>query len=400
MQQAAASLATVPTTLATSTTASTPHILTAPPTCEWSEHTCPDGFKYYYNCITKESRWENPKELIDSKEQQLRLPVQRAHIQSRVQNLVISTNSACQMHLTTTSSSSQGWYNGSGQSADFSIQGRGFYRGSSSGSNGGSYGNRGCSRRDQRGDWNREKQNGDTQSYGWSKGEDEQVDGWGNQGSGNNRTSDSRWNKGKPHGDNQSSGWSKDANANEGDQRSDWNREKQNGDTQSLGWSKGEDDQVDGWGNQGSGNYRTSDSGWNKGKLHGDDQSSGLSKDANANAGDQVGGWGSQVSGNKDTCNSDWNREKSHADNESFGWRTRISGETGTSNSEGWAGEQIESWNQSNVAAKTVSAGWNKTIGAEGKTNKNDAQADDPWAKVIMNSLGEENRGSGGKGGW
>ncbi|KAG7018027.1 hypothetical protein SDJN02_19893, partial [Cucurbita argyrosperma subsp. argyrosperma] len=20
--------------------------------CDWSEHSCPDGFKYYYNCIT------------------------------------------------------------------------------------------------------------------------------------------------------------------------------------------------------------------------------------------------------------------------------------------------------------------------------------------------------------
>ena len=24
--------------------------------CNWSEHICPDGFKYYYNCITRESR--------------------------------------------------------------------------------------------------------------------------------------------------------------------------------------------------------------------------------------------------------------------------------------------------------------------------------------------------------
>lgn len=23
--------------------------------CDWSEHTCPDGFKYYYNCVTYES---------------------------------------------------------------------------------------------------------------------------------------------------------------------------------------------------------------------------------------------------------------------------------------------------------------------------------------------------------
>ncbi|XP_038905034.1 flowering time control protein FCA-like [Benincasa hispida] len=30
--------------------------------CDWSEHTCPDGFKYYYNCVTYESLWEKPEE--------------------------------------------------------------------------------------------------------------------------------------------------------------------------------------------------------------------------------------------------------------------------------------------------------------------------------------------------
>ncbi|XP_022157018.1 CUGBP Elav-like family member 4 [Momordica charantia] len=30
--------------------------------CDWSEHTCPDGFKYYYNCVTCESSWEKPEE--------------------------------------------------------------------------------------------------------------------------------------------------------------------------------------------------------------------------------------------------------------------------------------------------------------------------------------------------
>lgn len=25
------------------------------PECDWSEHTCPDGHKYYYNCVTCES---------------------------------------------------------------------------------------------------------------------------------------------------------------------------------------------------------------------------------------------------------------------------------------------------------------------------------------------------------
>ncbi|KAL5700814.1 hypothetical protein ACHQM5_026221 [Ranunculus cassubicifolius] len=33
------------------------------PFCEWSEHICPDGDNYYYNCLTKESRWEKPNEL-------------------------------------------------------------------------------------------------------------------------------------------------------------------------------------------------------------------------------------------------------------------------------------------------------------------------------------------------
>ncbi|KAJ8552671.1 hypothetical protein K7X08_020064 [Anisodus acutangulus] len=31
--------------------------------CDWSEHICPDGFLYYYNCVTCESRWEKPEEL-------------------------------------------------------------------------------------------------------------------------------------------------------------------------------------------------------------------------------------------------------------------------------------------------------------------------------------------------
>ncbi|CAA2967003.1 flowering time control FCA [Olea europaea subsp. europaea] len=30
--------------------------------CDWSEHVCPDGHLYYYNCVTCESRWEMPEE--------------------------------------------------------------------------------------------------------------------------------------------------------------------------------------------------------------------------------------------------------------------------------------------------------------------------------------------------
>ncbi|XP_061366218.1 flowering time control protein FCA-like isoform X2 [Gastrolobium bilobum] len=31
------------------------------PECDWSEHFCPDGHKYYYNCVTCESRWDKPE---------------------------------------------------------------------------------------------------------------------------------------------------------------------------------------------------------------------------------------------------------------------------------------------------------------------------------------------------
>ncbi|XP_058738384.1 flowering time control protein FCA isoform X2 [Vicia villosa] len=44
-----------------------PDLLTNPkdeefPECDWSEHYCPDGNKYYYNCVTYESRWDKPEE--------------------------------------------------------------------------------------------------------------------------------------------------------------------------------------------------------------------------------------------------------------------------------------------------------------------------------------------------
>ncbi|KAI4344765.1 hypothetical protein L6164_011956 [Bauhinia variegata] len=32
--------------------------------CNWTEHMSPDGYKYYYNSFTGESRWEKPQELI------------------------------------------------------------------------------------------------------------------------------------------------------------------------------------------------------------------------------------------------------------------------------------------------------------------------------------------------
>jgi pre-mRNA-processing factor 40 len=35
----------------------------APPKSEWTEHTAPDGRKYYFNGRTRQSSWEKPEEL-------------------------------------------------------------------------------------------------------------------------------------------------------------------------------------------------------------------------------------------------------------------------------------------------------------------------------------------------
>ncbi|ONK70357.1 uncharacterized protein A4U43_C05F32890 [Asparagus officinalis] len=41
-----------------------------PLTCNWTEHTSPQGFKYYYNSVTQESKWEKPEEYSAFEQQQ------------------------------------------------------------------------------------------------------------------------------------------------------------------------------------------------------------------------------------------------------------------------------------------------------------------------------------------
>ncbi|XVE65493.1 hypothetical protein DITRI_Ditri08aG0004300 [Diplodiscus trichospermus] len=62
----------------------------APVECHWTEHTSPDGFKYYHNSLTRESRWEKPEELTlfeqrqqQQQQQQQKPPVQQPQTQSQ-----------------------------------------------------------------------------------------------------------------------------------------------------------------------------------------------------------------------------------------------------------------------------------------------------------------------------
>ncbi|KAI8011590.1 Flowering time control protein FCA [Camellia lanceoleosa] len=67
----------------------------APVKCNWTEHTSPDGYKYYYNSSTGQSTWEKPEELTlfeQQQQQQQQQPqkkpsVQQPQTQSHPQSL-------------------------------------------------------------------------------------------------------------------------------------------------------------------------------------------------------------------------------------------------------------------------------------------------------------------------
>lgn len=88
-QSASSNPVSTPTVVTSSTNASTtpPPVATqsaAPISCDWSEHTSPDGYKYYYNCVTRESRWEKPEELTHF-EQQRKLQKQQKLVTQQLQ---------------------------------------------------------------------------------------------------------------------------------------------------------------------------------------------------------------------------------------------------------------------------------------------------------------------------
>lgn len=66
--------------------------------CDWSEHTCPDGYKYYYNRITRESRWEKPEEYSWFEEQLLKQQEQEQHQHSSGQQEQEQDSSCQQVH--------------------------------------------------------------------------------------------------------------------------------------------------------------------------------------------------------------------------------------------------------------------------------------------------------------
>ncbi|XP_068637531.1 flowering time control protein FCA-like isoform X2 [Aristolochia californica] len=66
---------------------STPGV--GPLTCNWTEHTSPGGYKYYFNSVTNESRWEKPEELTLFEQQKLLQQQQQQQQQQKQQQKVL-----------------------------------------------------------------------------------------------------------------------------------------------------------------------------------------------------------------------------------------------------------------------------------------------------------------------
>ncbi|XP_010928319.1 flowering time control protein FCA isoform X2 [Elaeis guineensis] len=71
-----------------------------PLTCNWTEHTSPEGFKYYYNSITRESKWEKPEEfsLFEQQQQQQKLLLSQQQQQQKLVQQLQSPSSHTQSH--------------------------------------------------------------------------------------------------------------------------------------------------------------------------------------------------------------------------------------------------------------------------------------------------------------
>ncbi|XP_011100739.1 flowering time control protein FCA isoform X1 [Sesamum indicum] len=74
----------------------------APVNCNWTEHMSPDGYKYYYNSLTGESKWEKPEELTlyeRHQQQQQQKPLnQHSQVQSHPPGPSIQQTPQMQIH--------------------------------------------------------------------------------------------------------------------------------------------------------------------------------------------------------------------------------------------------------------------------------------------------------------